>query len=111
MNIHSRYRRIIDAYRNALMHIDSAACRAVDLRVETWGEKWITTQIGDFDALMTASEIAENFGLAKHDIRNWTRRYPELVPVRGKRGNANLYRIRDVMIFHAKNRDHDTIGA
>lgn len=87
------------------MEVDPAACKSVDIRVEGWGEDWVTDESDvDLTALKTAEEMEKQFGISKHDIQNWCRRHPDKVPVRGKRGNRNLYLVRDVLRYWAAKR-------
>jgi hypothetical protein len=74
-----------------------------DIKAEDWNEKWVSDD-RDLNptALLTAAEIAERFGLSRHDIQNWSHRHPDKVPVRGKRGNRNLYMVRDVLLYRSK---------
>lgn len=85
------------------MEVDPTACDRVDDLM--WADpdtKWVADNSPlDLDALMTAPELVERFGLAKHDIQNWSRRYPDSIPVMGKKGNKNLYRVRDVLRYRA----------
>jgi hypothetical protein len=101
---HMRYRRLIDLYRGELLAVDERACMRADIKAEDWGEIWITADASaDIDRNMTATEITERWGLGPHDIANWSRRHPDEIPVVGKRGNKNLYRVKDVLRYRAKN--------
>lgn len=98
---HDRYRRIIDAYRASLMQVNPAACKAVDIRVDTWGESWVTDEREvDLDKLMTAGEIAERFGLKPHNIRDWARRHPERITTH-KQGSKTLFQVREVLRYQS----------
>jgi hypothetical protein len=100
---HMRYRRLIDLYRGELLALDERACMRADIKAEDWGDGWVTdTREIDPSALRTAAEIAEQFGLAPYDIQNWSRRHPDRIPVCGKAGNKNLYRVGDVLRYRAK---------
>jgi len=94
---HTRYRRIIDAYRICLMELDAKACNEVDDRVWGWGERWLVDERPlDLDRLMTAQEIAERTGLQAHNVRDWARRNPDKI-TKVKCGGRALYRLREVM--------------
>jgi len=96
---HTRYRRIIDAYRLRLMELSPAACDEVDDRVWSWGESWLVDDRPfDLDALMTAQDIAERFGLRAHNVRDWARRHPDQIS-KVRCGGRVLYRLREVMVF------------
>ena len=94
---HTRYRRIIDAYRSRLMQISPKACDEVDDQMYAAGEKWVADQRPiDLDALLSAAEIAERFGLREHDIRNWATRHPDKIPIH-RVGRKVRFRVRDVL--------------
>jgi hypothetical protein len=96
---HTRYRRIIDAYRIALMEVSPSKCNEVDDRMWVAGEKWLVDEAPiDPDALMTAREIATRFGLKPYDIRNWSNRHPEALPAH-RIENRVLFRLGDVLWF------------
>jgi len=96
---HTRYRRIIDSYRTALQGVDPGACRLVDARMVEFGEEWVATdEIPDVNAIMSAPEIARQFGFNPWDVHNWVRagnltRYG--TDTRPK------YRLGDVLAFQA----------
>lgn len=98
---HTRYRRIIDAYRAKLREVSPAACNEVDDKLWSAGEKWISddTEIA-LDQLMTAREIAERFGLSVQNIRDWARRHPDRITTH-KRGRQALYQLRQVLMYQA----------
>jgi hypothetical protein len=99
---HFRYRRIIDAYRSKLLEVDERACMSVDIKVEDWGDGWVTDERPvDPNRLMTAREIADQFGLTVYNIRDWSRRHPDLVPKNIVEGKV-LFRLGDVLRYRAQ---------
>lgn len=98
---HSRYRRIIDAYREALRAVDPYECRLVDGKMESWGESWVCDDdLPDMDALMSAAAIARKWGFQRWDIANWVRAGGIMSP---KSSNGiPLYRVGDVLAHFAR---------
>jgi len=96
---HTRYRRIIDSYRTALQSSAPDACRLVDARMVEFGEEWVVSEmVPDVNALMSAPEIAKEFGFNAWDVHNWARagnlqRYGT--------DTRPQYRLGDVLAFHA----------
>lgn len=82
------------------MEVDPRACDAVDVQMINSGERWVCDERPlDLDALMSAREIADRFGLEVHDIRNWARRHPEKIRAQ-KHKNGVRYLVRDVLKYH-----------
>ena len=99
---HIRYRRIIDAYRGKLMQVSPAACNEVDDRMWAAGERWLVNEAPiDPDRLMSAREIAEQFGFTEQNVRDWARRHPDRVPTYKQSDGRALYRLRDVLKYRA----------
>jgi hypothetical protein len=100
---HTRYRRIIDSYRTKLMEISPAACNAVDDKLWAAGEKWLVNEAPiDLDRLMSAREIAEQFGLTEQNVRDWARRHRDKVPTHKQSNGRALYCLRDVLRYKAE---------
>lgn len=100
---HTRYRRIIDAYRFKLLEVDQLACRVVDGQMYDAGEAWITNGSDsppDLDRLMTAKEIADEFGFSAQNVKDWARRHPELI-TKHREGGRVLFRLRQVLRYQA----------
>lgn len=97
---HDRYRRIIDAYRQALLVADPATCRAVDSTMDDWGEYWISDgEVPDVNALMSAAQIAKKWGFQRWDIANWVKA-GKISPARSVNG-IPVYRLGDVLAHFA----------
>lgn len=100
----TRYLRVIDSYRTALKEVDPEVCRLVDARMEEFGEGWITRDTPvDVNRLMTARQIADEFGLSPWNVMDWSRRHPDMVP-KHKRGGTTLFRLGDVLRYQALTR-------
>lgn len=97
-----RLKRIIDSYRTALMEVDPATCRLVDARMVEFGQGWVcSTTVIDVERLVTAQEVAEEFGINPWNVHDWSRRHPEVIPKRGKSVGKTLYRLGDILNYQA----------
>ena len=97
---HFRYRRIIDAYREALRLRDPSMCRAVDGTMHQWGEGWVCDdEVPDVNALMSAAAIARKWGFQRWDIANWARSGG--ISAVKTVDDVPLYRVGDVLAFFA----------
>ncbi|MBO0676857.1 MerR family transcriptional regulator [Mycolicibacterium sp. S2-37] len=97
-----RLRRIIDFYRRALLESDVTLCTVVDKRMTTWGQSWVcSTAVIDRSKLVTAQEVAREFDIRPHNVHDWSRRHPDLVPKRGRRGNQTLYLLSDILAYQS----------
>lgn len=104
-----RLKRIIHSYRDALRTMDPSTCDLVDARMVEFGQGWVCdNQVVDVNELKPAVEIAEQFGFHPWDIHNWHQRHPEEIPIRGKRGNKNLFRVGDVLAYQVQQRKNRT---
>lgn len=98
-------RRIIESYRLALLEHAPQVCEAIDKKMVAYGQKWVCSEVViERERLVTAGEVAEEFGIQIHDIRNWSKRHPDEIPKRGTRGNQHTYRLGDILLYMAKNR-------
>lgn len=89
---------IIDLYRSKLREVNPAACNAVDDVLWSRGEKWIVNDAPvDPGRMMSAREIAEQFGFSEQNVRDWARRHPEKIPTHKQPDGRVLYRLRDVL--------------
>lgn len=96
---HTRYRRIIDSYRTALMEAEPAACRLVDARMVEFGEAWVAFDaMPDVNAILSAPEIARQFGFNAWDVHNWARAGKL---TRHGTTTRPKYRLGDVLSYHA----------
>lgn len=96
-------RWVCDQYRTKLQDTDPAACMEVDSLMLDAGQGWVCdTTVIDPDELVTASEIEERYGIREFTVRALARRYG--IKVLGKRENANLYRIGDILAARAAKR-------
>jgi hypothetical protein len=96
---HHRYRRIIDSYRTALLDMAPDACRLVDARMVEFGEEWVCNDDPiDVNALMSAPDIARQFGFNPWDVHNWAR-----AGNLTRHGNPTRpkYRLGDVLAYQA----------
>lgn len=100
---HHRYRRIIDSYRTALREIDPHAARLVDARMVEFGEGWISEgdKPIDVNRLMSAKQIADEFGFQPWTVASWASRHPDQIP-KHKDGGKTLFRLGDVLAFQAR---------
>lgn len=99
---HTRYRRIIDAYRTALQHKHPIMCQHVDAQVESWGEGWVTSEApSTINQWMTAQEISKHYGINVPVIRAWYRRHPDEIQ-RTERDRRVYYWLADVLRYQAK---------
>lgn len=93
-------RWVADQYRTRLLQISREACHEVDLLMVRAGQGWITNEsMVDPDELLTALEIQARHGIGENAVRKLALRYG--IPVRGKQGKYNLYRIGDVLSARA----------
>lgn len=98
-----RHRRIIEILLSALA--EDAPSRYEEIRefLAEHGQRWaVSDRIINVEDLVTAPEVAEEFGLEAFNVRDWARRHPDAIPRRGKRGNQTLYRLGDVLAYQAK---------
>lgn len=96
---HSRYRRIIDSYRTALMEIDPVACRHLDARMAEFGEGWVCNdEAPDVNAIKSAPEIAREFGFNPWTVHHWCR---EGNLKRYGTETRPKYRVGDVLAYQA----------
>lgn len=99
-----RLRRIIDVYRTCLMEADEHTCRLVDARMIEFGQGWVCSEsVIDVNRMVTAQEIAEEFGINTWNVHDWARRHPDLIP-KHKKGSRTLFRLGDVLTYQAQNR-------
>lgn len=97
-----RLKRIIDSYRTALMDTDPAICRQVDARMVEYGQGWVCSEtVIDVERLVTAQEVAEEFGINPWNVHDWSRRHPESIPKRGTEGGKTLFRLGDILAYQA----------
>lgn len=100
-----RLRRIIESYRLALLEHAPQVCEAIDKKMVAYGQKWVCSEtVIERERLVTASEVAEEFGIQAYDLRNWSKRHPDEIPRRGTRGNQIIYRLGDILLYMAKHR-------
>jgi len=100
---HSRYRRIIDSYREALMLRDPPMCRSIDASMADKGEGWVSAGDGnqiDVNRMMSAKEIADEFGFNPWNIKDWARRHPDKI-AKHQRGSRVVFRLGDVLAYQA----------
>lgn len=96
-----RLKRIIDSYRTALMEADALACRHLDARMAEFGQGWISSDIiVDVNRMVTAQEVAAEFGLQPWNVMDWARRHPDKIP-KHKQGGRTLFRLGDVLAYQA----------
>lgn len=97
-----RLRRIIDHYRTALAEIDLEACLAVDKKMVAYGQGWVCdNSIVDVNEMLSAKQMAEKFGFLEFNVRNWARRHPELILSYKAANGRTLYRVGDILTYHA----------
>jgi hypothetical protein len=100
-SLHTRYRRIIDAYRAKLMEVNPRACDEVDDWLYDLGEGWVSDDRPlELDKPMTAGQIAKRFGLEVHNIRAWARRHPDKIRKISVEGNV-LFIPREILAYRA----------
>lgn len=97
-----RLKRIIDHYRSALAEVDYEACANLDNLMVNCGQGWVCdNSIVDVNEMLSAKQMAEKFGLVEFDVRNWSRRHPELIRKHKAANGRTLYRVGDVLTYHA----------
>lgn len=93
-------RWICDQYRTKLNEISPAACMEVDLLMVDCGQGWVAdATVSDPDELLTAQDFEDRYGIRGFTVRSCARRYG--IKVQGKRDNANLYRLGDILAARA----------
>lgn len=98
-----RLKRIIDSYRTALMEIDPSACRQLDARMAEYGQGWISSDIiVDVNRMVTAQEVATEFGIQPWNVMDWSRRHPDKIP-KFKKGGRTVFRLGDVLAYQSSN--------
>lgn len=96
-----KLRRIIDSYRTALMEADPVMCRHLDARMVEYGQGWVCSEVVvDVNRMMSAKEIADEFGIQPWNVMDWSRRHPDKIP-KHKRGGRTLFRLGDVLGYQA----------
>lgn len=101
-NRDARYRRIIDHYRNALAEADLDACLSLDKLMADYGQSWVSdNSIVDVNAMMSAKDIAERFGIAEWNVRDWARRHPDRIRKHKTARGRTLFRLGDVLTCNA----------
>lgn len=81
------------------MEADPLACHHLDARMAEYGQAWIAGEtVVDVDRMMSAKEIADEFGLQPWNIVDWARRHPDKIP-KHKKGGRTLYRVGDVLDY------------
>jgi hypothetical protein len=97
-----RSRRVARSYRDALADADPDTCARLDEQMSQLGQGWVRPRPllhGD-DDLLTATEVAEVFGVRVHTVDVWRAR--GLEPVSTPDGPR--YREADVIDYHARKR-------
>lgn len=97
-NVETMIRRIALLYRDELRKANEGACDVLDSNMRQWGQHWVTDDdIVDLEALVTKGELASRFGIRPWQVRDWSKRWPDRLPIRGMRANRNLYRLGDAL--------------
>jgi hypothetical protein len=85
------------------MEVDPKACDAVDDLMWHWRERWLVNKAPvDPTRMMSAAEIAEEFGFTEQNVRDWARRHPDKVPTHKQSDGRALYLLRDVLLYRAE---------
>ncbi|KQU33555.1 DNA-binding protein [Rhodococcus sp. Leaf233] len=98
-----RSRKVAQWYRAALLEANPAQCGRVDDKIEELGQRWVkpVELAGDLDTLMSATEIANMFGLDARTVRQWgSRGHIERLQSDGK----PMYLLRDIVDYMAATR-------
>ncbi|OMC55450.1 hypothetical protein A5747_13530 [Mycobacterium sp. IS-836] len=83
------------------MLCDASVCGIVDDNMRDWGQGWVCSETPvDVNRLMSAKEIAEEFGLQPWNVHDWARRHPDLIP-KHKQDGRTLFRLGDVLAYRA----------
>ena len=97
-----RLRRIIDHYRQGLADIDLEACLVLDKKMADYGQPWISdNSIVDVNAMLSAKDVAERFGLSEWNVRDWARRNPDKIRRNKAAKGRTLFRLGDVLTYSA----------
>lgn len=98
-----KLKRIAESYRVGLMDSDPEKCALIDARMIEFGERWIASDtIIDVNRMVTAREITEEYGLPAWSVHDWARKYPEEIPKHKQADGSVLFRMGDVLAFHAQ---------
>lgn len=97
-----KLKRIAESYRTALMEAAPDVCLLVDARMIECGQKWVVGEtIVDVNRMVSAREVAEEFGLPGWSVHDWARRHPDLIPKYRQEDGSVLFRLGDVLRYHA----------
>ena len=100
----ARLRRIVESYRLALLRAAPEVCQSIDEKMIEYGQRWVCSEtIIESERLISGPEVAEEFGIEAFNVRDWARRHPDQIPVRGRdRRGRNLFRLGDILMYWAK---------
>ena len=97
----AKLKRIAESYRTALLEVAPDVCKLLDARMIEYGQRWICSDtVIDVNRMVTAREVAEEFGLPPWAVHDWARRHPDLIPKHRKGGNV-LFRLGDILAYQA----------
>lgn len=98
----ARLKRIAESYRTALMEVAPDTCKLIDARMIEYGQRWICSDaVIDVNRMVTAREVAEEFGLPPTAVHDWARRHPELIPKHKQAAGGVLFRLGDILAYQA----------
>jgi hypothetical protein len=81
----------------------------IDSLMVDCGQGWVCdVTVVDPDELVTAVDVEDRYGVREFNVRALARRYG--IKVHGNRGNANLYRLGDVLAARAAKKSFDNSG-
>jgi len=92
------------------MEIDPVACKHLDARMIEYGEGWVAGDaIIDVNRMVTAQEVASEFGIQPWNVMDWSRRHPELIP-KHRKGGRVLFRLGDILTYEAVHKKKNQFG-
>jgi hypothetical protein len=98
----AKLKRIVESYRTALFQVAPDVCQLLDARMIECGQRWVCGDyIVDVDRLVSAREVSEEFGLPGWSVHEWSRRHPDLIPKHKQDDGSVLFRLGDVLRYHA----------
>lgn len=101
-NREDKLKRIVASYRTALLEVDAPTCHLVDARMIEFGQGWVCSNtVIDVEKLVTAQEVADEFGINPWNVHDWARRHPDIIPKRGSAGGKTQYRLGDILAYQA----------
>lgn len=101
MSTADRFKQVAEAYRMALMEHAPAICGQLDDRMVAAGNRWVCSDtVINVNRMMSAKDIADEFGIEAYNVMDWSRRHPDLIP-KTKQGGRVFFNLGDVLRYRA----------